>query len=309
MNEDCGSGGYVTTKLGYAAIALSSLCFGFLGSMGKFGYAMGYTPLSLLTVRFTLAALIMWLVALVVGLHKYALPLSLQLSLVVQGITYACTSLGFFFALQHLPAGLVSILFYIHPLITILCASLLWRERIGTAVVRSAILAMVGTALVSQVGTSALTPSIVGLAWVLLAAFSYSAFTLIGQSTTAKQDALVVTTYSITYCALFLGILNPPVYMLDGSLSAEMWLIGLFIAFVSSVLAILLYIVGIKAIGAARAAVASVLEPLSGLFIAAWLIGERLHLWQWLGVSIIIVAVIYLQRDKKDEGEVSCVAS
>ena len=62
----------MTPKIGYAAIALSSLCFGFLGSMGKFGFSLGYTPLSLLTVRFTLAALMMWAVALAVGISKYA---------------------------------------------------------------------------------------------------------------------------------------------------------------------------------------------------------------------------------------------
>jgi len=299
----------MTTRLGFMAIALSSLCFGFLGSMGKFGYALGYTPLSLLTVRFTLATLILWLVALTTGLPKYALPLRLHLWLLVQGVAYAGTALGFFVALQHLSAGLVSILFYIHPLITIVCASLLWRERIGKTVIYSALLAMAGVALVSQDGGVALATSLVGLAWVMLSATSYSAFTLIGQRTTAKQEALVVTTYSITYCALFLVALNPPLYMFDGSLSAEMWLIGIFVAIVSSVTAILLYIVGIKAIGAAKAAVASVLEPLSGLLIASVLLGERLSVSQWLGVVIIVAAVIYLQRDKKDEVEPLCVAS
>jgi len=294
----------MTTKLGFMAIALSSLCFGFLGSMGKFGYSLGYTPLSLLTVRFTLAAFVLWLVALFTGLARYDLPSRFHIWLLLQGVAYAGTALGFFIALQHLPAGLVSILFYIHPLITIVCASLIWRERIKSTVIYSALLAMAGVVLVSQDGGIALATSLGGLAWVLLSATSYSAFTLISQRTTAKQDALVVTTYAITYCALFLGALNPPLYMIDGTLSAEMWLIGLFVAIVSSVAAILLYIVGIKAVGAAKAAVASVLEPLCGLLIASVLLRERLNHYQWIGVVIIVAAVIYLQRDKKDEVEV-----
>jgi len=285
----------MTPKIGYAAIALSSLCFGFLGSMGKFGFALGYTPLSLLTVRFTLAALMMWAVALVVGIKKYAVTPRFQLWLVAQGVAYASTSLGFFFALQHLPAGLVSIVFYIHPLITIITASLLWKERLGRAVLVAALLAVLGTALVSQDGTTNLSTSLVGFAWVTFSALSYSAFTLLGQKSTAQQNALVVTTYSITYCALFLILLNPPLYMFDGSLTVDMWLIGLFIGLVSSALAILLYIVGVKAVGAAKASIASALEPLSGVFIAALLLGERLRPLQWFGVLTVILAVVYLQ--------------
>jgi len=285
----------MTPKIGYAAIALSSLCFGFLGSMGKFGFALGYTPLSLLTVRFTLAALMMWAVALAVGISKYAVTPRLQLWLAVQGVAYASTSLGFFFALQHLPAGLVSIVFYIHPLITIVAASLLWKERLGSVVLVAALLAVLGTALVSQDGTTNISTSLVGFAWVAFSALSYSTFTLLGQKSTAQHNALVVTTYSITYCALFLVLLNPPLYMFDGSLTLEMWLIGLFIGLVSSALAILLYIVGVKAVGAAKASIASALEPLSGVFIAALLLGERLRPLQWIGVLIVVMAVVYLQ--------------
>jgi len=83
--------------------------------------------------------------------------------------------------------------------------------------------------------------------------------------------------------------------MFDGSLTLEMWLIGLFIGLVSSALAILLYIVGVKAVGAAKASIASALEPLSGVFIAALLLGERLRPLQWIGVLIVVMAVVYLQ--------------
>jgi len=291
----------MTPKIGYAAIALSSLCFGFLGSMGKFGFALGYTPLSLLTVRFTLAALMMWTVAMVVGIRKYAVTPKFHPWLVAQGVAYATTSLGFFIALQHLPAGLVSIVFYIHPLITMVAANLLWKERLGRTVLIAALLAVLGTALVSQDGTTNLGNSLGGFAWVTFSALSYSAFTLLGQKSTNQQNALVVTTYSITYCALFLILLNPPLYIFDGSLTLDMWLIGLFIGLVSSALAILLYIVGVKAVGAAKASIASALEPLSGVFIAALLLDERLQMLQWFGVLAVILAVLYLQTGANQE--------
>lgn len=290
----------MTPRKGVLAVLVSSVCFGFLGFFGKVGYDLGYTPLRLLTVRFVLASLMMWLIA---GYRYkqqatwvYGINVSSAKWLAVQGVTYAFTALGIFNAYRHMPAGLVGVLFYIHPLLTIMAASVLWRERITSKVLASAAMAFVGAALVSQSGGASFnTTSLIGLLWILLSAAAYSAFTLIGQRTTAGLDSMVVTTYSITFCALFLVLLNPPLYMVSGALTAPMWLIGLGISFVGSVLAILLYVVGIKAVGASRTAIISAAEPVSGVLIAAALLNERLSSPQLAGMVVILISVWYLQ--------------
>lgn len=303
----------MTARQGFWAVLLSSFCFGFLGYFGKVGYELGYTPLRLLTVRFVLASLMLWGFA----AAKYkqrsinATPIEREKSsysisrnnvkwLVLQGLAYALTALGFFNALRNMPAGLAAVLFYVHPLLTILMASLIWREHVNKVVIQSAFFAVVGAALVSQSGgTASATGNLTGLMWIAVAASSYSAFTLIGQKTTDGLDSLVVTTYSITFCAMFLVFLNPPLYMLNGTLSTSMWLVGLGISFVSSVLAILLYVVGIKAVGASRTAIISAAEPLSGVLLAALLLGERLIAVQGLGIVVILLSVWNLQRQAK----------
>ncbi|MDP3486410.1 MAG: DMT family transporter, partial [Bacillota bacterium] len=248
----------MTARQGFWAVLLSSFCFGFLGYFGKVGYGLGYTPLRLLTVRFVLASLMLWGFAAVKFKQRsknkdqiektfeqsgYRISLNNVKWLALQGLAYALTALGFFNALRNMPAGLVGVLFYVHPLLTILMASLIWRETVTKVVIQSAVLAVVGAALVSQSGGAASAAgNMAGLMWIGVASFAYSAFTLIGQKTTTGLDSLVVTTYSITFCALFLVLLNPPLYMLNGTLSPNMWAVGLGISFVSSVLAILLYV-------------------------------------------------------------------
>ena len=310
----------MTARQGFWAVLLSSFCFGFLGYFGKTGYALGYTPLTLLTVRFILASLMMWGFAIAarykqksknkkqkskrendmgvpIKSQSYKISLSETKWLALQGVAYALTALGIFNAYRYMPAGLVGVLFYVHPLLTILAMSLLWHERVTKTLIQSAGLAVVGAALVSQSATGAnAAVSVVGLLWIALGAAAYCAFTLIGQKTTAGLDSLVVTTYSITFCALFLVMLNPPIYMLNGTISIEMWVVGLGISFVSSVVAILLYVVGIKAVGASRTAIISAAEPLSGVLLAALLLGEKLIAVQVLGIAVILVSVWNLQR-------------
>ena len=282
-------------KLGYMAVLASSVCFGFLGYFGKIGYKLGYTPLSLLTVRFTLAAILLWIVAIVRGRHLYRAPRKDMLVLVAQGVAYACTALGFFNALRYLPASLASIIFYVHPILTIAAATFLFKERLTLPKCIAVMLAVLGTALISAPGGSGSGFQLTGFLWITFGAASYSVFTLIGQKTTQAAEPFVVTTYSITFCALTLILLNPPLYMLDGSLSAPMWAVGVGIGFISSVLAILLYVVGIKAIGAARTSIVSAAEPVSAVILAALLLGERLVGPQWIGMFLILLAVGTLQ--------------
>lgn len=276
--------------VGFLAVLLSSFLFGFNGYFGKLGFELGYTPLRLLTVRFTVAAAVMWGIMTWYGKNKGSITRPELGSLAVQGVAYALTALGFFKALEVMPAGLVAVLFYIHPLITMSVARIIWGERANKAMLGAVVLALLGTALVTwSDGGRTIAP--LGLLWIALSASSYAAFTLIGQKTTGKQDAIVVTTYSITFCALFLSLLNPPVYMLSGELTAAMWLVGLGIGIICTALAILLYVVGIKSIGASRTAILSAAEPLSAVLLAAVLLNERLFAWQYVGMALIVAAV------------------
>ena len=285
--------------IGYAAIAASCFCFGFLGYFGKVGYSLGYTPVTLLTVRFVLAALILWLLALYRGLQIYKVPRAALPLLVLQGVAMTGTSFGYFASLQYLSASLAAIVFYLHPVLTIAVTTIFLRERLTWQRGLALTMAVLGTTIISGgFGNGNVSADARGLMWILTGAASYSVFTLIGQRTTRGLDPIVVTTYALSFCAIGFALMELPVYMLNGGLTPAMWAVGLGIGFICSVLAILLYVVGIRAVGAARASVASALEPLSGVLLAAVLLGERLIPVQWIGMSVILLAVIVLQADK-----------
>ena len=288
-----------STAIGYAAIAASCFCFGFLGYFGKVGYSLGYTPVTLMTVRFVLATLILWLLALYRGLNLYRVPLTALPLLALQGVAMTGTSFGYFASLQYLSASLAAIVFYLHPVLTIAVTTIFLRERFTWPRGLALAMAVLGTTFISGgFGNGNVSADARGLMWILTGAASYSVFTLIGQRTTRGMDSIVVTTYALTFCSLGFAMMEFPGYMFSGYLTPTMWAVGLGIGFICSVLAILLYVVGIRAVGAARASVASALEPLSGVLLAAVLLGERLMPVQWLGMSVILLAVIVLQADK-----------
>ncbi len=279
---------------GYIMVVISSLAFGTLGLWAKWGYAFGFTPLSLLVVRFGVASLCLWLA--VVAKHrdlawpgiKPALALALQ-----GGLGYALTAGCFFLSLQHLPAGLASMLFYLHPVITSSLTPVLFAEQpekeqklsLGAAVLGSILLA--GGALTGNV-------SWIGVMFALFAAVAYSGFTLAGQMTSKSASPLVATTYTSTACFLALTLWTRPSMAWLATLTPQMWLIGLGVALVATVLAILLYLAGIQQIGASRTAVISALEPATGVLLSVLLLGEMLSIGQIMGIICILGAVLLL---------------
>ena len=284
--------------LGYGAIAASCFCFGFLGYFGRTGYALGYTPVTLMTVRFVGAAIMLWLVALYRGLRLYAVSASAMPFLALQGLAMTGTSYGYFTSLQYLPTSLAAIVFYVHPVLTIAVTTVFLREKFTWQRGLALTMAVLGTTLISAtVGNASVATDPRGLFWIVGSAIAYSAFTLIGQRTTRGMDSIGVTTYVLTFCALGFALMKIPLYMFNGSMSVSMWIVGLAMGLVCSVLAILLYVVGIKAVGASRASIASALEPLSGVLLATALLGERMLAMQWLGMSVIMLAVVVLQAD------------
>jgi len=279
---------------GYLMVTISSLGFGTLGLWAKWGYQAGFTPLTLLVVRFGLASVLLWLLV----LQRYRrIPWpgkrgAIQL-LVHGGVLYALTAGCMFQGLKLLPAGLASMLFYLHPVSTTLLAALLWHERTNRKQLVALIAAVLGTALLAG-GAFSGSLSFGGVAFVLVAAMTYSGFTLNGQLTKHLGSPLVTCAYTTTGCFLGLLLWTRPNLAWFLQLNAQQWGIGLGVASLGTVIGIMLFLSGVAIIGASQTAIIAALEPLSGVLFSLLFLGEQLSGTQLLGIVSILGSVAIL---------------
>src|ERR1700694_2147169 len=96
---------------GVALVSGSAVCFGTLGVFGKLAYRLGLTTPQLLSYRFALAAVLLWLAAGVI--REGGPPRRNLLGLVIMGgAGYVGQSGSYFSALHFIPASAKPLLVY-----------------------------------------------------------------------------------------------------------------------------------------------------------------------------------------------------
>jgi drug/metabolite transporter (DMT)-like permease len=114
---------------GMMLVALSAAGFGTLALFGRYAYADGMDALTILVLRFSLAAVLMLALLIV---RREPLPRdSALLRLIGMGaIGYVGQSFAYLTALKYASAGLVALLLYLYPILVALLAALVLRERL-----------------------------------------------------------------------------------------------------------------------------------------------------------------------------------
>ena len=279
------------TALGTISVVASGLCFGSMPVFARAAYASGVDPPTLLLLRFTVAAAVLWAVLLARGAR---LPRGRWLAVLAAmgGLGYAGQSFFYFTALTMASAGVVTLVLYLYPALVALLSRLVLGHALSPLQVAAVATALVGSVLtVGRAGDA--TP--LGILLAVLAATTYAVYILTGsripaEVTPTASSTAIITGAAISYAAL--GAVRG--VRLPGTPGG--WGAALAIALVCTVLAIFLFQAGLQRLGAVRASVYSTVEPAFTLLLAAALLGERLTALRVAGGALIIGAVVLLAR-------------
>jgi drug/metabolite transporter (DMT)-like permease len=271
---------------------------------GKLAYDAGVGLLTLLFVRFSIAAPVLWIAAL---RRRDALASAsrrtLLAGLALGAVGYAMQAALYFAALTRMDASLLSMLLYTFPAIVVAAAIALGREtasrrRTGALLVSSAGLALV------LLGAGAGAFDWLGAALALGAALTYAAYILVSDRVVGGDlEALPLSALITTGAAITFGLAGTATGTIDTGFASEGWLWLGAIAIVSTVTPITLFFAGLKRVGPSTAAILSTLEPLTTAALAFVVFGESLTALQLAGAALVLGAAVSLNlRPRRGAG-------
>jgi len=276
-------------RVGLAFVAVSAISFGTLGIFGKLASRHGIPLPELLGLRFGVAAVALWGLALLRRDVSW-LGVRRSLGLLAMGALYVLQATAYFTSLRTVPAAITSILLYVYPVLVTLLARVVVGEPLTRMRLVSLALACVGVLLVvgpAPTGHLDLGGVLLGLA----SAVVYSTYILTGgvllRGVPALYASAVITTVGGA-CFLLFAAATSQLHGLDG----DGWGIVAGMAIVATLIAATLFLAGLARVGPTRASIVSTLEPATTALLAALVLGEELGALRLVGGAVVLAAAV-----------------
>lgn len=213
-------------------------------------------------------------------------------------------ALCFFYGLKHINAGRGALVVALTPVIVVLAAWFLGRERMTPLKLTGVVIAMAGCLTVIGSGNPlALLHGAVGIGeWLILGcALCWTAYTFIGRRATKTLSPLAATLWASLIGAALIGATA----LLQGgsdiaAWSWRVWTSVVFLAVGGTALAFTWFADGVRRLGAARASAFVNLVPVFAVLQAAILLDERLGL-SVLGGGLLVIAGVWMTANLSEK--------
>lgn len=287
--------------VGAGLVLLSAVGFGFLPIFALYAYESGITVMTLLILRFTIAAACFFGY---IGVKRETWRVTrreLFFFLILGGGLYTAQSSLYFSSVKYIPTALAALLLYLYPLFVAILAFVIDKERFSGKMLVAAVLSLSGMAVVLKAPIS--TIDWYGAAMAASAAGVYSLYILLSNRVLATVPPVLTSAYVAAFASLSLVLLGITTGAARFDFPVTAWPAIIAVALVSTVLAMATFFGGIKLLGPARASLISTVEPVITAGCAAVLFGEQLAALQYFGGILVLAGavLVILERQNKKE--------
>lgn len=279
--------------LGAVLVLASATGFATLAIFIKMAYAAGANMLTVLTMRFMLASIFLWLMLKPLGISP-RIPKKTVGQLFLMGtIGYGSMSFLFAAAVHYLPASLAEMLLFTYPVIVSLLSFMIGSEAFSF--LKGVALLICSGGLFLILGVSLENVNHLGVVLGLSGALIYSCYILVSNRVLKDIHPLVATTYVCSSAAIAFLTYAGMTGQLILTLPLHGWLAILGIVLPGTIIGILCFFAGITRIGATNASIISTAEPIITVLLSALILGEHLTFLQIFGGLLIISSILILQ--------------
>lgn len=265
----------------------------------------GFSSVELTSVRALTTGVVLGFLILFTKRSKFrATPVNLLL-FVLNGAAFVGTASFYFQGIKMTSSATAVVLMYTAPIYVLVFSVIFLGERLTRVKISAIAVMTVGSVLVSGVIKGfAFDP--VGILFGLLAGISYGAYNIITKILMRRgADPTTTTFYSFALAAVIsFFIATPP--SLFGNIAENLPLsIPVLIIFgvTTCVAPYFLYTFALRELPAGTASSLGILEPMSATLLSAVFLSEIPDPLSWVGILLILAAVVMLGLAEKNIGE------
>ncbi|ODV56641.1 MULTISPECIES: EamA family transporter [Lysinibacillus] len=282
-------------KLKFSLVVLLGACsYGILSSILKVGFSNGYTFPELLGGQYVFGWFGLLLLVLTFSRHKVSSKNIV--SLLAVGTTMSLTSIFYGFSVKELPASIAIVLLFQFTWMGVLIEAITNKTFPSREKVLSIVILFVGTMFAGGVFEGlGQQLSMKGILFGLLAAITFSLYIFASGRVSTEVPIYSKSFLMTTSATLFVCIMFPPTYLMDGTLQAGLWKYALILGFFGVVIPVICFSIGIPKVGTGLGTILGAVELPTAVIASITLVHEVVSPLQWLGIICILLGIFIPQ--------------
>lgn len=289
---------------GVLLIALGASSYGMLATFVKMAYSEGFTTPEVTIAQFTYGILGIVLINTIQKSQNknQATTASTKtiIQLMVAGTSLGMTSVFYYLAVKYIPVSIAIVLLMQTVWMGVLFEMLLEKKIPSAQKIISVFVVLVGTALATNIIENKLVTDWRGIVLGLLSAASFTTTMF-----TANRVGIGVSSAQRSLFMLLGGaviVIGFAIANQTGDFQFEIfakW--GIILALFGTIIPPLLFNAGFPLTGIGLGSIVSALELPVSVLMAYFLLNENINTWQWIGIVLIILAIVIMNVNYKKD--------
>ncbi|WP_281631886.1 EamA family transporter [Flavobacterium luteolum] len=290
---------------GVFLVALGATTYGMLATFVKIAYSEGYTTAEVTTSQFIYGILGILLINLfqrIKNKNKPAIKASRKniFSLMLAGTSLGMTSLFYYLAVKYIPVSIGIVLLMQTVWMGVLLEMILEKKLPSKQKVIAVFIVLFGTVLATNIINSDIQLDWRGLVWGMLAAASFTTTMFTANSVATEISSAQRSLYMLLGGAIIVFSFAFATQVTAFNMEIFLkW--GIVLALFGTIIPPLLMTAGFPLTGIGLGSIVSALELPVSVMMAYVLLNEKVIFSQWLGIALIILAIIIMNVNFKSK--------
>lgn len=285
-------------NIGLLYIIIASILWGTSGIFVHFLAPFGISSLQMTFIRGLVAFSCMSTYALIANKSLFKTNVKEIIFFFISGLSFFMTATCYFYSMQLTSISTAVVLMYTAPIFVTLYSVAFLGEKLNSMKLFSIIAMIIGCGLVSGI-IGGLKFNTMGIAIGFLSGISYAFYNII---TRIEMQKGINPLKANLYCFLFsivIGVMTAdPIGIIDCIKINPYVVIPLLlgVGVFACILPYLFYTMALQRIPAGTASSLGILEPLAATLFSVIIFGEKLSLYSFFGILLILVSVFLLSK-------------
>lgn len=205
------------------------------------------------------------------------------------------------YAVQYIGVSTASVLLFINPIIVMILSYFIFNEELTVKKILALFLSIIGCILVVRAyKVEVFKVNLEGILWGLFSGVAVALQNILGKIYMKKYEYKTMLIYSFLFGAIFLCFFTSPVRLVKEIVNIKSLASIIGVSIVATLIPSISITKSLNYIEAGKSSIIAGVEPLVACILAFIIFGEVFEFPQFIGMILIIVAILILQLKSKN---------